>query len=170
MTDAPWGAEQFTYGDTAFRIRKLLPMPAWHAFEKIRPHIGAALGALDGRRVLSQLAEAPDTLTEAGANLDAMMPVVQALGDVLGKLPPEVVDSLRETLFQRISFTNQAAPKPQVLGGVMIDTAFAALTPAHIYMVLIRAVIVNFAASFSAVASLFPAAAEDDTSPPDTAI
>ena len=168
-----WKSRYAEYGPTKFEFRKLSPIPAYHAFEEIRPHIGTVLATFDSRELLNtfrevQTAGGTEALTET-ENIEAMSELIKAIGAILSKLPAQPVEKLRQTLMDRVLFTNKSAPRPTAVSRNP-DTAFMDLEAIHVYYVLIQAAIVNFAKSFSDVASLFQAETpEKDGSPSATA-
>ena len=58
-------------------------------------------------------------------------------------------------VFEKVSFANARITTPQQLAGTE-DTAFDGLEPVAVYEVLLRALAVNFTASFRALVSKLP--------------
>ena len=123
---------QVVIGETVFHFEKLLPMEAFRAFEAIRPGLGDALKNVDG-----------------ATNLD-----IATLSAVF-MMSQETVTVAMQHLFRAVKFTNQAVKTPTQLAG-MEDTAFMEIEPVHVYEVLARAFMVNFSASWDAIASRIP--------------
>ena len=134
--------KQVIIGETAFHFEKLLPLEAFRAFEAIRPGLG-------------------DVIERVGGETDFRLAAAKAIF----LIPPDTVNVAMQHLFRAVSFTNSAAKTPVKLAG-MEDTAFMGLEPVAIYEVLMRAFMVNFTASWDALASRIP----DDLnlSQPDT--
>ena len=154
-----WRAPRFQYGPTTFTVRKLGPFAGKRAFEIIRPHMGKVLANID-EKVFST--DGSSTEAEASAAF------VKTLGDILEYIPSGPLEQLQNALFERVFFTNKSSPKPLPITKNP-DTAFMELEWAHIYLVFIRAAVVNFERSFSVIGSLFQASGpeKDDSSLPD---
>ena len=128
-------ASEYQIGDARFFFAKLPALEAWDLLERIRFEFGK----------VSVEASSPLDSDGSGASL---------LQTVLS-LNPMFVRSVRDKLFEHVSFTNRYASDPQPLHGAE-DTAFAGLEPVAVYEVLARALAVNFIESFQRLGSLLP--------------
>ncbi len=120
-------------GGTRFFFAKLAALDAWDLLERIRHEIGKTAAAA-----------APSV-----ADDDTGMSLLQ----LMLSLDPVFVRSVRDKLFERVSYANESAVTPQPLGRAE-PMAFADLEPVAIYEVLARALAVNFLPSVRNLGSM----------------
>ena len=125
---------KFVIGETTFQIQRLLPMEGYYVLEELRAGVGGELSRLD---------------FEGSSDVALMAGVIAAI-------PPATLESVRKKMFAEVWFTNSLSPKPR---RVHPDegSAFKGLHPMSIYEVQLRAFLVNFIESFTALASYFRA-------------
>ncbi len=140
-----WGRLQeaeFTLGETHFSVKKLPAEARFDLLEQIRYELRKSAGLV-----------AIDTENES-ASVGALLTTVLSL-------EPSFVRTVRDTLFREITFRNKHAVTPQPLIGVAgsaIDSAFSDLEPSDIYVVLTRALSINFMQSLRGLASTIQSA------------
>lgn len=115
---------------TTYRIEKLLPMEAYRVLEVMRRVAGPILAGLP-----------------KGSSVGVI------LGRIMGQVPPETVETVRVALFKNVRFSNDRTK--QTFRPLHPDEAMAFSDPVHVYEILVRAMAVNFTASFRAAASRF---------------
>ena len=132
-------SDTVTFGDTTFKIEKLMPMEAWRVFGKIRTS-------------LASLATIP---VLGGDN------IALAIGIATG-IPQDIFESIRRDLFAHVTFTSKSVPTPVKLI-TDEDGAFQDLEAYHVGEVMARCLYRNFIGSLDALQSR---ASPDKTSPP----
>ena len=144
-----WKETDFTITQNGVKVRfyvkKLMPLQGMALFEKIRPGIGAALGAVR---------------KSGGVDESAMI-------DIVCLVPSETVAVAMDRLFRHVTYSRSDVPEPVSLHGD-IDSAFAGLEPIAIYEVLARCLCINFIGSFSALLSQMGGEDDPITSPSNT--
>ena len=126
--------KEFTYGDTTFRVDKLLPQEAKAVFmAHVRPLLEGALAA------------------ESGGGGDGLAMIL----GIVAKAPQTHYDAVMRALYQHISYTSPDQVQPQRLAGDE-ERAFANLNMAHILLLDARAFAVNFHESWAVLQSEFP--------------
>ncbi len=125
---------EFEIDGTRFFIAKLPAMAAYDLMELIRHELGKSQALV---------------MPEGGEDA-----TVSGLLRVVLSLDPSFVKMVRRKLFERVSFANARATKPQQLAGAE-DMAFDGLEPVAVYEVLVRCLAVNFTPSLRALGSRF---------------
>ena len=147
----------------------------------MRPNLGRIIEAVGGDvahvlKTAIPLFEGIRNRTEpmGGADLLEMLDegsvagVLSAIGKALSGLPPDDLMALRDRLFEQVWFTSKMSPQNQKVSGA-IGTAFYQMPFTRIYELLARAAVCNFGDSWSDIASLLGMAANQDSSPQDSA-
>ena len=154
--------EEFQIGDVRFIVQKLGALEGFRTLELIRAQLGKSFGDVSG--TIKDYLES-DTKDKGDTDVKSGLAVVRV---ILG-LNPAFIDQLRATLFKRIRYSAGGNPL-EVLGGpgdVALDMCFnrEGLGPGAIYEVLVRALVVNFFGSASALFARLGAFAPSDTAP-----
>lgn len=126
--------KEFTYGDTTFRVDKLLPQEAKAVFmAHVRPLLEGALAA------------------ESGGGGDGLAMIL----GIVAKAPQTHYDAVMRALYQHINYTSPNQVQPQRLAGDE-ERAFDGLDMAHILLLDARAFAVNFHESWAVLQSELP--------------
>ena len=127
-----WTDPEFTIAGVHFVVRKLPPEQRFNLMEDIRFELRHSAG-------LAAEEVATGTLLTSILSLE-----------------PGFVRRVRDTLFRNVTFQGSGAGTPQPLMGAnasAVDMAFADLEPSDIYVVLTRALAVNFLSSLRGLGS-----------------
>lgn len=160
---------RFTLGEgdnqVTFEVRKLLAMEAFECWEIIRTGLEPVFERVDGEA----LKRAVETVRAHGASVGTLVSNIamfQLIGRALGAVPRETVEEVRRRLFPMVSFTSRKQP-PQPLAGNEAG-AFEHLTGASVYVVLVRAAVVNFHESLDEFGSLMGDLPSSESPPAST--
>lgn len=132
------GSKEFKIKKTKFLISKIPPMKSFALTEYIRVN-------------LAHSADSFSVDAKASEKENAALFFKAILG-----LDPDVVDRIREELFEYIEFQGSGVDKGWARLTGMEDMAFTDFEVSHIYEVIGRALFINFKGSFSAIMSAFP--------------
>ena len=120
----------FEIEGTTFTVEQLPAMAGFRLLERIRYQLGKSIG--EGNASLPEL--------EDGNKVDGIAAGVYLL-DLLLLLPPAFVEDVSSVLFDKVTFSNEAAMTPIKLAGAE-DVAFS--SPVAVYEVLGRCLYANF--------------------------
>lgn len=131
---------RFKIKGTSFVISKLPPMKSFSLAEYIRVH-------------LAKSADSFSIEDKSSEKENAVLFFKAVLG-----LDPDVVEHIRETLFEYIEYQGSGVEKGFAPLSGLEDMAFQDFEVVNIYEVIGRALYINFFGSFSGIASAFPGA------------
>lgn len=152
-------ASQIQYKGVDFRIARLTPLFGHEVAEYLRPELlskplaggGYGLSSLLGApAILAMIKEGSGDVFPA-----EFIPAVAGLVDAVLTLSPAVMGRLRVDLFSKVSYRTKDMSDYEVLLGNE-DDCFAGLPHFGIYVLIVRAFLVNFSDSFADVLSLIP--------------
>ena len=123
-------------GDTMFRFDKMDALVGYEVLELLRTALGHNLGDL------------------LDVDMDNPMQMFGKLLSAVGVVSPQHMNAVRNAMFEYVTFTNKSVTNGTKLIS-MEGMAFADLEPVHVYEVLLRALCVNFRASFSVIGLQF---------------
>ena len=158
-----------TAGEVTFEIRKLAPMEAYRCWEIIRTGLAPAIAlvsnddmrAVGGR--ISGLVGGAD-IEDEDSSVD-LMTAAKIVAQMVAALPADVVERLRQRLFTQVWFTTPNVPSAPVAGEE--NTAFEKLDSAWVYVLLVRAAVVNFRESLVVLSSLMDGLPRGLGAPPE---
>ena len=152
-------APNIEYKGVDFRIARLNPLFAHQVAEYLRPEL-LSKPLAGGGYGLSSLLGAPAILAMIKEGSGDMfpaefIPAVAGLVDAVLTLSPQVMERLRVDLFNSISYRTPAMSDYEKLLGNEND-CFAMMPRVGIYVLIVRAFLVNFSDSFGEILSLMP--------------
>lgn len=136
---------EFTIGETNFKITKFKALQGWKVLESIRAEIGRAMGSntLQGGSLTPPEGAQADGEDAAAAKAAVQGQQIASLVRVVCGLSESFVEGLRTKMFGVVFFKNRVA-KDWIQLGPSTETAFMDLEPVDVYLVLGRALAVNF--------------------------
>ena len=142
--------EEFSIGSTHFRIGKFPALQGWRVLESIRAEMGRAFGK-DMDPIPDSALIDPNTLKVDKTKPEAVKAGANSFVKLILGLSEPFVDKLRLRLYTVIYFKNSVV-KDYVPMSEAEDTALMDLSPFDVYVVMGRALAVNF---FGSLLSLF---------------